>query len=101
MREQFVIIESESSDTNYYVEYMDGEKVIMMELPRRGGPFEALEKMFGGAEADLDLAMLKRVPELRRMLLRIATYRRVAVDKIAVLNPELDAFAQPVAGGER
>ena len=73
----------------------------MMELPRRGGPFEALEKMFGGAEAELDLAMLKRVPELRRMLLRIATYRRVSVDKIAMLNPELDAFMQPANGAAR
>ena len=79
----------------------DGDKVHMMELPRRGGPFEALEKMFGGAEADLDLAMLKRVPELRRMLLRIATYRRVSVDKIAMLNPELDAFLQPANGAAR
>jgi len=81
--------------------FKDDDKVIMMELPRRGGPFEALEKLFGGAQADLDLAMLKRVPELRRMLLRIATYRRVAVDKIAMLNPELDAFLQPAGGSLR
>jgi protease-4 len=77
------------------------EEVIMMELPRRGGPFEALEKLFGGSEAELELALLKRVPELRRMLLRIATYRRVSVDRIAMLNPELDAFLQPAAGAAR
>ena len=34
MREQFVIIESESSDTNYYIEQLDGEKVIMFDLLR-------------------------------------------------------------------
>jgi len=45
--------------------------------------------------------MLKRVPELRRMLLRIATYRRIAADKIAMLNPELDALTQSVGGASR
>ena len=83
----------------------DGEKFEISELPARGGPFEALEKMFGGAEADLgsdlDWALLKRVPELRKLLLRIATYRRIAVDKITLLNPELDAFMQPAGGAAR
>ena len=77
------------------------EKFHITELPVRGGPFEALEKLFGGAEADLDLAVLKRVPELRKLLLRIATYRRIAVDKITMLNPELDAFMQPAGGAAR
>ncbi|MHC4847330.1 MAG: signal peptide peptidase SppA [Planctomycetota bacterium] len=73
------------------------ETVHLTQLPRRGGPLEALETLFGGAEATgIDLELLKRTPELRRALLKIATYQRISVDKIALLNPELDAFARPV-----
>ncbi|MHC4954056.1 MAG: signal peptide peptidase SppA [Planctomycetota bacterium] len=82
------------------------EKVHLMELPRRGGPFEALEKMFGGAEVagmdgTLDWEILKRVPEIRRALQKIATYRRISADGIAMLNPELDAFMLPAGGSAR
>ncbi len=80
----------------------EDETFHLTELPARGGPFDALEKMFGGGAqadfgSDLNWAMLKRVPELRKLLLRIATYRRIAIDKITMLNPELDVFMQPVA----
>jgi len=76
----------------------EGEDVHLTELPRRGGPLEALEKMFGGsAEATgIDLELLKRTPELRRALLAIATSRRIAVDKLAMFHPELGALAGPV-----
>ena len=68
-----------------------------IQLPRRGGPLEALEKMFGGAEATgLDLELLKRTPELRRALLNIAAMKRISVDRIAMLHPELGAVAGPV-----
>ena len=74
------------------------QKVHLTELPRRGGPLDALEEMFGGAAqtSGIDLALLKRTPELRRALLRIATYQRISVDKIALLHPELEAFTSPV-----
>jgi protease-4 len=75
----------------------DADEVHTIQLPRRGGPLEALEKMFGGAEASgLDLELLKRTPELRRALLNIAAMKRISVDRIAMLHPELGAVAGPV-----
>jgi len=75
----------------------DADEVRLMQLPKRGGPLEALEKMFGGAEASgLDLELLKRTPELRRALLNIAAYKKISADRIALLHPELGALAGPV-----
>ena len=78
-------------------------EVKLVELPRRGGPLEALEKMFGGAAemTGIELEMLKSVPALRKALLKIAGYQRISVDRIAVLNPEVDALANPFGGASR
>lgn len=79
------------------------QKVQVLEMPRRGGPFEALEKMFSGAAqtTGIELELLKRVPALRNALLRIAAYQRISMDRIAVMNPELSALATPFSGSDR
>ncbi|MEM8884064.1 MAG: signal peptide peptidase SppA [Planctomycetota bacterium] len=79
----------------------DAGKVHIAEMPRRGGPFEALEKMFGGAETatGLDMEVLKRVPALRKALARILAYQRIAIDRVALLHPEVEALAHPFGSG--
>ena len=75
----------------------EGEAYHVVEYPKRKGPLEFLEQMFGGGEetgVDL-LAMLGRVPELRRILAHIQTLRAVSKDGVSVIHPELSGFFRP------
>lgn len=69
-----------------------GEDFHVLELPRRKGPFEALEELFGTRLGITDIA-LKELPQLRRVLRHLQTLRRVGRDRICVIQPELAGFA--------
>jgi len=85
-----------------------GTDFHILEYPRRAGPFEALEKMFGGeSEArmalslGLNAAMLERVPQLRQVLSRLSVLRAMSRDRICVVNTELAGFETPFASTSR
>jgi len=69
-----------------------GKDFHVMELPRRKGPFEALEDLFGTRLGITDIA-LREMPQLRRVLWHLQTLRRVGSDRICVIQPELAGFA--------
>ncbi len=77
----------------------EGEAYHVVEYPKRKGPLEFLEEMFGGGETGMDLvSSLGRVPELRRVLAHLQTLRAVAKDGVSVIHPELSGFARPFGG---
>ena len=71
----------------------------MVEYPKRKGPLEFLEEMFGGGDTGVELvSALGRVPELRRILAHVQAIRAVAKDGgVCVVFPELSGFARPFA----
>jgi protease-4 len=71
-----------------------GEDYHVVEYPRRGGPFEALEEMFGLRLGLTDLA-LSEMPALKRVLQQLSVLRRVAKDRICLIHPELNGLAHP------
>ncbi len=76
----------------------EGEAYHVVEYPKRKGPLEFLEDMFGGGEteAGIDLAAaLGRFPELRRILAHVQMLRAVAKDGVSVIHPELSGFTRP------
>jgi protease IV len=76
-----------------------GTDFHLVEYPKRKGPLEFLEEMFDGetaASADV-VAVLGRVPELRRVLAEIRAIRAAARDRVCVSYPELSGFATPFA----
>lgn len=72
-----------------------GKDVHVLEMPRRGGPFESLEDLFG-ARIGIDEVLLKRFPELRRMLAHLQVMQVVAKDRVCVINPELTGLLDAV-----
>lgn len=80
----------------------EGEAYHVVEYPKRKGPLEFLEEMFGGGDTGtgVELAsMLGRMPELRRILAHVHAIRAVAKDGgVCVVFPELSGFARPFAG---
>jgi len=76
----------------------EGEAYHVVEYPKRKGPLEFLEEMFGGGEteAGVDLAAaLARFPQLRRVLAHVQALRAVAKDGVSVIHPELSGFTRP------
>jgi protease-4 len=71
------------------------EELRVLELPRRKGPFDALQEMF---EMRVGLGVtevaLREMPELRRALWHLQMLRRVGRDRICVIQPELAGFAR-------
>jgi protease-4 len=78
----------------------EGEAYHVVEYPKRKGPLEFLEQMFGGDETAVELtAILGRIPELRKVLAHIQTLRAVSKDGVSVMHPELSGFFRPFEGG--
>jgi len=78
----------------------EGEGYFVVEYPKRKGPLEYLEDMFGGDEASASAELvtaLGHVPVLRRVLAEISALRAVARDRVCVAYPELSGFASPFA----
>jgi protease-4 len=74
----------------------EGEAYHVVEYPKRKGPLEFLEEMFGGSETGIDLvAAMGRFPELRRVLAHVQTLRVVSRDGVSVIHPELNGFTRP------
>ena len=69
-----------------------GEDFHVIELPRRKGPFEALQDLFDTRIGITEVA-LREMPELRRVLWHLQMLRRVGRDRICVIQPELAGFA--------
>jgi protease-4 len=71
-----------------------GKDFHVLELPRRKGPFDALQEMFEmRAGLGITEVALREMPELRRALWNLQTLRRVGRDRICVIQPELAGFA--------
>ncbi len=71
-----------------------GKDYHVLELPRRKGPFDALQEMFEmRAGLGITEVALREMPELRRALWHLQTLRRVGRDRICVIQPELAGFA--------
>jgi protease-4 len=69
-----------------------GEDFHVLELPRRKGPFDALQEMFNTRIGITEIA-LREMPQLRRVLWNLQMLRRVGRDRICVIQPELAGFA--------
>ena len=71
-----------------------GKDFHVLELPRRKGPFDALQEMFEmRAGLGITEVALREMPELRRALWNLQTLRCVGRDRICVIQPELAGFA--------
>ncbi len=83
-----------------------GDEVHILEMPKSGGPFEALSEMFGlhlraGALLGLDAAALREVPLLGEALAKIAAARRMSADGVCAAMPELSDLAKVGGRGGR
>jgi len=74
----------------------EGEDFHVLELPRRGGPFEALQDMFG-ARLGLDQLALNEFPELRRALSRLRALMGASRDRVCLVHPELTGLTRVFA----
>jgi len=73
-----------------------GQDFHVLELPKRKGPFDALQEMFNmRVESRLGITdvALREMPELRRVLWQLQTLRRIGRDRVCVIQPELAGFA--------
>jgi protease-4 len=69
-----------------------GEKAgNVVEYPRRKGPFDALQEMFG-TRLGLEGVALREFPFLQRILAHVSALRRMSEDRICVIAPELAFF---------
>jgi len=77
-----------------------GEDFHVLELPRRGGPFEALQEMFG-ARLGLDQLALRELPELRRALSHLRALVGASRDRVCLVHPELAGLTRVFAAPDR
>ncbi len=70
---------------------VEGEGFHVVEYPRRGGPFDALQKMLGVyvKQLGIDRSVLQHMPALRRALTWVASVQAVAKDRVCAFAPEL------------
>ena len=78
----------------------EGEGFHVLEYPRRAGPFEFLEDMFG-MRLGLDRIALREMPLLRRALVQLRVLERIGADRVALVYPELTGLANPFGTPDR
>jgi protease-4 len=78
----------------------EGEGFHVLEYPRRAGPFEFLEDMFG-MRLGLDKVALSQMPLLRRALVHLEVFKRIGADRVALAHPELTGLANPFGTPDR
>ncbi len=73
-----------------------GKDFHVLELPRRGGPFDALQDMLG-IRLGIDQLALRELPALRRALAHIRTLMNLSHDRVCLINPELTGLTRMFA----
>ena len=74
----------------------EGKGYHVVEYPRRAGPFQMLEEMFG-ARLGIDQLALREMPALRRVLAHLRMLQQMTRDKICLINPELTGLTRVCA----
>jgi len=69
-------------------------EIHILESPRRAGPFEMLNEMFGARASAID-AVAAEIPGVARLLERIRAYRTAGADGVCCASPELMDLMSP------